>query len=37
VIETLADAMLAKGVPEHVRCDNVLCREAGGALGQQVS
>jgi transposase InsO family protein len=22
VIETLADAMLAKGVPEHVRCDN---------------
>ena len=22
VIETLADAMLEKGVPEHVRCDN---------------
>jgi transposase InsO family protein len=22
VIETLADAMLRKGVPEHVRCDN---------------
>jgi putative transposase len=22
VIETLADAMLTKGVPEHVRCDN---------------
>jgi transposase InsO family protein len=22
VIETLADAMLAKGIPEHVRCDN---------------
>ncbi len=22
VIETLADAMLQKGVPEHVRCDN---------------
>jgi hypothetical protein len=37
VIETLADAMLAKGVPEHVRCDNVLCWEAGEALGQQVS
>jgi hypothetical protein len=37
VIETLADAMLAKGVPEHVRCDNVLCWEAGGALGQQIS
>src|SRR5215216_5493020 len=22
VLETLADAMLQKGVPEHVRCDN---------------
>ena len=37
VIETLADAMLAKGIPEHVRCDNVLCGEAAGALGQQIS
>ena len=22
VIETLADAMMSKGIPEHVRCDN---------------
>jgi transposase InsO family protein len=32
VIETLADAMLEKGVPEHVRCDNVLCGQAAAAL-----
>jgi hypothetical protein len=37
VIETLADAMLQKGVPEHVRCDNVLRREGGRGTGQQVS
>jgi transposase InsO family protein len=37
VIETLADAMLQKGVPEHVRCDNVLCGEVAAALGQQIS
>lgn len=37
VIETLTDAMLAKDILEHVRCDNVLCGEAAGALGQQIS
>jgi hypothetical protein len=26
-----------RGVPGHVRSDNVLCQEAAGGFGQQVS
>jgi hypothetical protein len=36
VIETLADAMLAKGIPEHVRCDNgpeMVARVSAGVAG----
>jgi hypothetical protein len=27
VIEVLADAMVERGIPEHIRSDNVLTRE----------
>jgi putative transposase len=37
VIETLADAMLERGVPEHVRCDNVLRSEERQRADQSVS
>ncbi len=33
VLETLADLMLERGVPEHIRSDNVLCREGSAAWG----
>jgi putative transposase len=31
VIDTLADAMLARGIPEHIRSDNVLKPESMAA------
>lgn len=37
VIDVLADLFTARGVPAHVRSDNVLCREAAGHVGPQVS
>lgn len=37
VIEALADAMCLHGIPEHIRCDNVLRSEEGRLIGQQVS
>jgi putative transposase len=33
VIETLADLMLERGVPQHIRSDNVLCWEGSAAWG----
>jgi hypothetical protein len=35
VIEALADAMCLHGIPEHVRCDNVLRSEEGRLARQQ--
>jgi hypothetical protein len=35
VIETLAELMLERGTPGHIRSDNVLCREARGRLGRR--
>jgi hypothetical protein len=32
VVETLADAMLTKGIPEHFRSDNVLNWKARGMI-----
>lgn len=37
VIDVLSDLFVLRGVPGHVRSDNVLCREAALGLGQQVS
>ncbi len=37
VIEALADAMCLHGIPEHIRCDNVLRSEEGQLVGQQAS
>ena len=37
VIEALADAMCLYGIPEHIRCDNVLCSGEGQLARQQVS
>ncbi len=37
VIETLADAMCLHGIPEHMRCDNVLRSDEGRLARQQVS
>ncbi len=37
VIDVLSDLFILRGVPEHVRSDNVLCREAALGFGQEVS
>ncbi len=37
VIDVLADLFIARGVPAHIRSDNVLEREGVGRSGQQVS
>jgi len=37
VIDLLSDLFILRGVPEHVRSDNVLCRDAVLGFGQQVS
>ena len=37
VIDVLSDLFILRGVPEHVRSDNVLCRDAVLGFGQQVS
>ncbi len=37
VIDVLADLFVARGVPAPIRSDNVLCREAAGHVGPQVS
>ena len=37
VIDVLSDLFIMRGVPGHVRSDNVLCREAALGFGQQVS
>ena len=37
VIDVLSDLFILRGVPGHVRSDNVLCREAALGFGQQVS
>ena len=37
VIDVLSDLFILRGVPGHIRSDNVLCGEAAGALGQQIS
>jgi transposase InsO family protein len=37
VIDVLSDLFILRGVPGHVRSDNVLCQEAAGGFGQQVS
>jgi hypothetical protein len=37
VIDVLSDLFIPRGVPEHIRSDNVLYREAEGCCGQQVS
>jgi putative transposase len=37
VIDVLSDLFILRGVPEHIRSDNVLCGEAAAALGQQIS
>jgi hypothetical protein len=37
VIDVLSDLFILRGVPGHIRSDNVLCREAAAALGQQIS
>ena len=37
VIDVLADLFIARGVPAHIRSDNVLCREAAGGARSQVS
>ncbi len=36
-VGALADPSIARGAPGHVRSDNVLCREAAGHVGPQVS
>lgn len=37
VSDVLSDLFIRRGVPGHIRSDNVLCREAAGGFGQQVS
>ena len=37
VIDVLSDLFILRGVPGHIRSDNVLYREAGGHVGQHVS
>jgi putative transposase len=37
VIDVLLDLFILRGVPGHIRSDNVLCGEATAALGQQIS
>ena len=37
VVDALSDLFLLRGVPGHVRTDNVLYREAAGRFGQQAS
>jgi len=37
VIDVLSDLFILRGVPGHIRSDNVLCREALAAFGQQIS
>ena len=34
VIDVLSDLFILRGVPEHIRSDNVLCREAALGFGQ---
>jgi hypothetical protein len=37
VIDVLSDLFVLRGVPAPIRSDNVLCREAAGHVGPQVS
>ena len=37
VIDVLSDLFILRGVPTHIRSDNVLCRDAVLGFGQQVS
>jgi putative transposase len=37
VIDVLSDLFIMRGIPGHIRSDNVLCGEAAAALGQQIS
>lgn len=37
VIDVLSDMFILRGIPSHIRSDNVLCREAALDFGQQVS
>jgi putative transposase len=37
VIDALSDQFILRGVPQHIRSDNVLCKEAAAGFGQQVS
>ncbi|EIM28572.1 integrase family protein [Microvirga lotononidis] len=37
VIDVLSDLFILRGVPGHIRSDNVLCGGAAGTLGQQIS
>jgi len=36
VIDTLSDLFILRGVPGHIRSDNVLSAEGNGACGQSV-
>ena len=36
VIEAMADVMVCKGVPEHIRSDNVLTLESSATNAQQI-
>lgn len=37
VLEVLAERFVAPGTPNHLRSDNVLCREAEGVVGRRIS
>ena len=37
VLQALTDLFVERGPPDHIRSDNVLCREALGCVGQPVS
>ena len=37
IIDLLLDLFILRGMPQHIRSDNVLCREAARAVGQQIS
>jgi putative transposase len=37
VIDVLSDLFILRGIPGHIRSDNVLCGEAAAAVGQQIS
>jgi putative transposase len=37
VIDVLSDLFILRGVPGHVRSDNVLCREGRSADGHSIS